>query len=146
MSINLIKDVTKYTMIQNWLHCVNWLYLVNSLYKTEGNVCDHYCDVIMSAMASLITSLTILYSAIYSGADKRKHQSSASLVFVWGIPRWLGNSAHKGPVTWKIFPFDDVIMDAHESVAHDKDVVLPQYFRLSISRRGIKFHGFEFNM
>ena len=39
----------------------------------------HYNDVIMSAMASEITSLTIVYSAVYSGADQRKHQSSASL-------------------------------------------------------------------
>ena len=45
----------------------------------------HYNDVIMSAMASQIPSLTIIYSTIYSGVDQRKHQSSASLAFVWGI-------------------------------------------------------------
>ena len=32
---------------------------------------------------------------IYSGADQRKHQSSASLVFVRGIYRWPMNSPHK---------------------------------------------------
>ena len=48
----------------------------------------HYNDVIMSMMASHITSLTIVYSTIYSGADQREHQSSASLAFVWGILRW----------------------------------------------------------
>ena len=42
----------------------------------------HYDDVIMTTMASQITSLTIVYSAVYSGADQRKHQSSASLAFV----------------------------------------------------------------
>ena len=47
----------------------------------------HYCDVIMGPMASKITSLTIVYSTIYSGADQRKHQRSASLDFVRGIPR-----------------------------------------------------------
>ena len=36
-------------------------------------------------MASQITSLTIVYSTIYSGADQGKHQSFASLAFVWGI-------------------------------------------------------------
>ena len=36
----------------------------------------------MGSMASQITSLTIVYSAVYSGADQRKHQSSASLAFV----------------------------------------------------------------
>ena len=64
----------------------------------------------MSAMASQITSLTIVYSNVYSGADQRKHQSSTSLAFAWGIHRWPVNSPHKGPVTWKMFPFDDVIM------------------------------------
>ena len=68
------------------------------------------CDVIMSAMASQITSLTIVYSTIYSGVDQRKHQSSASLAFVRRIHRWPVNSPHKWPVTQKMFPFDDVIM------------------------------------
>ena len=69
----------------------------------------HYGDVIMSAMASQITSLTIVCSTVYS--DQRKHQSSASLAFVWGIHRWPVNSPHKGPVTRKMFPFGDVIMN-----------------------------------
>ena len=73
----------------------------------------HYTDVIMGAMASQITSLTIIYSIRYSGADQRKHQSSASLAFVWGIHRGPVNSPHKGPVTRKMFPFDDVIMESH---------------------------------
>ena len=64
----------------------------------------------MSVMTSHITSLTIVYSSVYSGADQRKHQSCASLAFVWGIHRWPGNSPRKGPVTRKMFPFDDVIM------------------------------------
>ena len=70
----------------------------------------HYGDVIMGAKASQITSLTIVYSAVYSDADQRKYQSSASLAFVWGIHRGPVNSPHKWPVTRKIFPFDDVIM------------------------------------
>ena len=70
----------------------------------------HYSDVIMSARAYHITSLTIVYSTVYSGADQRKHQSSASLIFVRGIHRWPVNSPHKGPVTQKMFPFDDVIL------------------------------------
>ena len=50
----------------------------------------------MSAIASQITSLTIVYSAVYPGADQSKHQSSASLAFVWGIHRSWG--IHRGPV------------------------------------------------
>ena len=46
---------------------------------------QHYDDVIMGAIASQITSITIVYSNVYSDADQRKHQSSASLAFVWGI-------------------------------------------------------------
>ena len=70
----------------------------------------HRNDVIMGAMASEITSLTIVYSTVYSGADQRKHQSPASLAFVRGIHRWPVNSPHKWPVTRKTFPLDDVIM------------------------------------
>ena len=43
----------------------------------------HYIDVIMTTMASQITSLAVVYITIYSDADQRKHQSSASLAFVW---------------------------------------------------------------
>ena len=50
-------------------------------------ITTHYDDVIMGAMASQITSLAIVYSTVYSGTDQRKHQSSASLVFVRGIHR-----------------------------------------------------------
>ena len=50
----------------------------------------HYNDVTMGAIASQITSLTIVYWIVYSDADQRKHQSSASLAFVRGI--------HRGPV------------------------------------------------
>ena len=64
----------------------------------------------MSAMESQITSLTTVYSIVYSGADQRKHQSSTSLAFERGIHPWSVNSPHKGPATRKMVPFDDVIM------------------------------------
>ena len=73
----------------------------------------HYCGVVMGVMASQITSLTYAYSAVYSGADQRKHQSSASLACVRGIHRWPVNTPHKEPVTRKMFPFDDVIIFTH---------------------------------
>ena len=65
-----------------------------------------YDDVTMSVVTSQITSLTIVYSTVNSDADQRKHQSSAYLVFVWGIRWW----PLKGPVTRKMCPFYDVIM------------------------------------
>ena len=54
----------------------------------------------MSAMVSQITGIS--YSTVCSGADQRIHQNSASLV--------TGEFPNKGPVTQKIFPFDDVIV------------------------------------
>ena len=77
----------------------------------------------MSAMASQITSLMIVYSTVYSGADQRKHQSSASLAFVQGIHRGPVNSPHKGPVTWEMFPFDDVIMGTNWQKFVPKDLI-----------------------
>ena len=80
---------------------------------TTKNASKLYDDVIMTTMSSKITSLTIVYSTVYSGADQRKHQSSASLAYVRGIHRGPVNSPHKWPVKRKMFPFDDVIMAQH---------------------------------
>ena len=65
----------------------------------------------MSTIASQITSLTIVYSIVYSVADQTKPQSSASLAFVQGIHRGPVNSTHNWPLKRKMFPFDDVIME-----------------------------------
>ena len=77
-----------------------WLLMTWCLFHAracESNHDDaHYNDVIMSMMMSQITSLTIVYSMVYSGTDQRKHQSSASLAFVRGIHQWQVNSLHKG--------------------------------------------------
>ena len=64
---------------------------------------------IMSAMASPITGLSIVHPTVCSGVE-RKQQSSVSLAFVGGINQSPVNSAHKGPVTRQLCPFDDVIM------------------------------------
>ena len=90
----------------NVYFCHNMSIAVYSRAKYE----NHYSDIIMGVIASQITSITIVYSTVYSGAVQRKHQSSASLAFVWGIHWWLVNSPYKWPVTRKMFPFDDVIM------------------------------------
>ena len=75
-----------------------------------GTLTLHYNDVTMVAMASQLTGVSIVYSTVCSGTGQRKHQGSASLAFVRGIHRSPVNSPHKGPVTQKMFPFDDVIM------------------------------------
>ena len=80
-------------------------------YDYQPEIWWHYHDVTMGTMASQITSLTIVYSVVYSGTDQRKHQSSTSLAIVWGIHKGPVNSLHKWPGTRKMFPFDDAIMD-----------------------------------
>ena len=81
----------------------------------------------MGMMASQITTVLIVYSTVCPGPDQRKHQSSASLAFVRGIQRWPVNSQHKGPVTQKMFPFDDVIMTSiHDDVTKWKH--FPRYW------------------
>ena len=88
-----------------------WILLVRECWDYIYRILQYdYDDVIMGAIAPQITSLTIVYSTVYSGVNQSKHQSSASLAFVWGIHRGPVNSPHKWPVTRKIFPFDDVIM------------------------------------
>ena len=86
------------------------LYFYNQL-DIKVKLTWHYDEVIMGVMASQITSLAIVYPTIYSDTDQRKHQSSASLAFAWGIHRGPVNSPHKWSVTRKMFPFHDVIMD-----------------------------------
>ena len=80
--------------------------VVNHRYAdSPGFGCRHSAHALqwrhMGAMASQITSLSIAYATIHSGADQRKHQSSASPAFVWGIHRWPVNSPRKRPVTRK---------------------------------------------
>ena len=97
----------------------------------------YYDDVIMGPMSSQITSITNVYSTVYSGVDQRNHQSSASLAFLRGSHRWPVNSSHKGPVTRKMFPFDDFITWIHKRqhipsrVRFDLSKIYFFYFKLS---------------
>ena len=91
-----------------------------------------YCDIIMGAMESKTTSLTIVYSAVDSGADQRKHQSFAPLPFRRGIHRWPMISPHKGPLTRKMYPFDDVIMNQWQTSATREDRVHVSFHRSNL--------------
>ena len=115
-----LKSQATWTFIQHLIQPSNkeitncphyWPFVIQYIVYIYIYVFVHYGDVIMSAMWSQITRLNIVYSTVYSGADQRKHQSSASLAFVRGIHRWPLNSPHKGPGTRKMVPFDDVIME-----------------------------------
>ena len=70
----------------------------------------------MSAMASQITSLTIIYWTIYSGADQRKHQSSASLALCAGnspvtgeFPAQRASNAENVSIWWRHDDHDDTL-------------------------------------
>ena len=74
----------------------------------KGDLRMHYNDVKMSTIASQITSLTIIYSTVYSGADQRKQQSFASLAFFAGnspgigeFPAQRANDAENVSIWWR---------------------------------------------
>ena len=83
--------------------------LYKALWKTKQhkqmampNEAAHYSDVIMGAMGSHITSLTIVYPTVYSGVDQRKHQSSVSLSFVTGeVPAQMASHAENVSIWWR---------------------------------------------
>ena len=106
MTMMMMIMMMMMTMKTTLIMIITLLLLSSWLNPTPNDqrLCTHYCDVIMSAVASQITGVTIDYSTVCSGADQRKHQSSASLAFVRGIHRWTVNSPHKGPITRKMFP------------------------------------------
>ena len=94
--VHFIADfMVRYTHTKT---CTMWAWLLSSrnwfmsdLLHRYQVIKWHYCDAIMGTVASQITSLTIVYTTVYSDPDQSKHQSSASLAFVWGIhrDRWI---------------------------------------------------------
>ena len=124
MSNNAVNTVWWRYLKARWWHdlvsCMHgtnaylWNYWIISHHRLDntykglvGNVIqNHYNDVIMSAITSQITSLTIVYSAVYSGTDQRNYQSSASLSFVreftchWWIPRTRASNAENVSFWW----------------------------------------------
>ena len=105
---NLTDEMSALVQVMAWGHQVTRHYLnqcqARTLLRYGGTKPQHYIDVIMTViMASQITSLTVVYSTVYSDADQRKHQSSASLAFVWGIhrDRWIPHT--KGQLRGKCF-------------------------------------------
>ena len=125
---------TLYDIFKRSLHgkCCLWTTLV-WFWLTIAHV--HYDDVIMTMLASQITSLTVVYSIVYSDVNQRKHQSSASLAFVREIHRGPVNFPHKWPVTRQMFPFDDVIMFLHVSATPKPRCATPCYIIFTLAVR-----------
>ena len=85
-------------IISIWANVLTNSWPIQDLCKEAGLSIS---DFIMSATASQITDISVVYSTICSGVDQRKHQGSASLTFESGIHRWPVDSPHKGSVTRK---------------------------------------------
>ena len=104
----LYCSLCTFLMVTSW----NW-----TLLKLPSLAPAHYSGIIMGTIASQITSLTIVYSNVYSDADRRSKKTPKIRVtgHMRGIHRGPVNSPHKWPVTRKMFPFDDVIMFRAES-------------------------------
>ena len=117
--------------------------LTTTKHNKAQTVCTHYNDIIMGVMASQITNLSSVYSTLYS----RRRSKKASKLRVTGLCE--GNSPLTGefpaqrPVTGKIFPFDDIIMNSsdilllqdslhqHGSKSHSSQIVIPNYKTLN---------------
>ena len=100
-----VRGIFRWILLTNSRNAELWyfLYCLDSVLNKRSSLRWHYNDVIMTTMASQITSLTVVYSTVYSDADQRKHQSSASLAFVRGIhrDRWIPRT--KGQLRGKCF-------------------------------------------
>ena len=100
----------------SWYNSQNALpWPIHALLASVWILSWHYSDVIMSAIASQITGVSIICLTFSSGADQRKHQSSTSVAFVRRIHLWSVDSPHKSPVTQKMFLFDGVFMEIQQN-------------------------------
>ena len=106
------------------------------------NAC-HYDDVTMTTMASQITSLTVVYSIVYSDANQRKHQSSASLAFVWGIHRWIPRT--NGQLRGKCFHWMTSSCEIRPRIemSHHKSCNFDTLRDFAIRRFWVKWVGFQ---
>ena len=83
---------------------------ISADYSQSDSKVKSSSDVIMTTMASQITSLAVVYSTVHSGADQRKHQSSASYGLCAGNTPMTGEFPAQRESNAEMFPFDDVIM------------------------------------
>ena len=85
----VIKHFMLFKMLTKYMYVESIVNSTSDFYSTFDIAISHNSEVIISTLASQITGVSIVYSTVCSGADQRKHQSSASLVFVRGIHWWI---------------------------------------------------------
>ena len=100
----LMKFDWNYSVIigANAFQNADWKYqpFCTGLNVLNKNLWEHYNDVIMTTIASQITSLAVVYSTVYSDADQRKHQSFASLAFGEFLAQMASN-AENASIWWR---------------------------------------------
>ena len=116
--IRLLSPISVYFLVaRRWHFFPKWSLSLEHIRITSQAVVPHdwhttslhYCDVIMTTMASLITSLTVVTQRLFRRRSKKTSKLRVTGFCVGNSP-WPVNSLHKGPVTRKMFPFDDVTM------------------------------------
>ena len=99
----------RFRSVNIWLHANVWYFVilltVSDIIRHTLTAIDipanstksiHCSDVIMGVLVSQITSLTIVYWSVHSGADQINLQSTASLAFAWWIfPAQMASNALK---------------------------------------------------
>ena len=106
---------------------------------------EHYIDVIMTTMASQITSLTVVYSIVYSDADQRKHQSSASLAFcgeftgTGEFPAQIASNAENVSI-------DDTIMVSRNFFNTIRTTFVVPWNAMELEQHTLEFHGIPYNL
>ena len=75
----------------------------------KGVHLTHVFTKLMSSITSQFTGKSTVCSTICLGEHGGKHQSPRYWPCASGIHQWPMGSPHKGPVTRKAFPYDDVL-------------------------------------
>ena len=137
----LLYNSRLFIQVRHGLH----LLLTPSLKRGSKFINISYCTCCLACARRLVvkylTSSKPLIQLLFWCRSK-KRQSSESLAFLRGIHRWPVDSPHKGPVTRKMFPFDDVIMRQCCSNIIIHDFICPLWCPWSaLTRVELVYHG-----
>ena len=134
--VQQIAYSTEMTMLKEVLNPQQTPYIQSSQAKCVVSL--NFMNVWGKLDPAIGSFVSIVCSNVHSGADKRKHQSSASLAFVRGIHRWLVDSLHKGFVTliffhlWRHHEYDDCKVYVWCSISPCIFVIIVPYQKVAL--------------
>ena len=126
LTFSFMKVRLKVSSAKRRPFCLGPNVLIHRQLLPPNRMQSHYTDVIMGTVAPQMTSLTIVYSTVYSDADQRKHQSFASLAFVWGIhrtgefPAQRASYAENVSIWWRHHVHNNVSARSHKLQGRQK--------------------------